>query len=72
MMALFREVAETEPTTDTVQAFFETRMWLQKHGFAEANGVVVQAGLDLMKFWEQNGAQDRMIKAAMNLPGQGQ
>jgi hypothetical protein len=66
MMATFSEVATTEPTVDTIQTFYETRVWLGRHGYPEAEGVVRQAGLDLMKYWDQNGAHDRMIKATMN------
>ncbi|MFC9687805.1 hypothetical protein ACFTSF_04655 [Kribbella sp. NPDC056951] len=71
MMALFNEVATTELTPDTIQIFHDTRVWLGRHGYTEAQGVVRQAGLDLMKYWEQNGAQDRMIRAAMSLPDDG-
>ena len=64
IMALFKEVAETQPTTDTIQTFYETRMWLNKQGLGQAETIVAQAGLDLVKYWEQNGAWNRMIDEA--------
>jgi hypothetical protein len=65
MMALFAEVATTKPTTETIQTLYDTRMWLRNHGMAEGHDIVAQAGLDLHRYWEQNGEVDRMVEGVM-------